>query len=221
VRLLRSAGELCSSNEDCPWVLHLDGVSYSALPDSWGSSLIVVAMAAALLYLLGGAMWMNRSQGVALSHEQLLAGGLLPNRWFWVEIHSLVIDGVNFVRGGGAHRPVSVVSSPQWSSAVVPPLMDDQSSQRRRRSGHSGQGSSGSAKSKRSSRKSKKSGSPSKGSSSSSSRKSGKGGGRGGRKEQEQEGFSPSQSPIPSLREVDLGRQETEMTDAFGLVLRR
>ena len=95
-----AADQMCGGNS----LNHVMLVECSA----WGWELVVAAGLLAAGYLVGGALYMHRSKGVALSRDNLLAGSLLPNRPFWEELRSLVADGVHFAKarsgggGGGA-----------------------------------------------------------------------------------------------------------------------
>ena len=124
--------------------------------------------------------------------------------------YGLVMDGVAFTRSGGRIR------GQRASGAALLKDGDGDANQKRRASSHASLGSAKSSKSAKSS------------SSKSSSKKSNKSRSKERRKSGDSAKIKGAVGKVPSEvtapapdQEVNLGRQQTDMTDAFGNLLRR
>lgn len=176
-----------------------------------GWELCIALLLACSIYLVGGALWTHRSQGTPLTKERLMAGELLPHRLFWMGVSGLVVDGVRFTRTLGRARGTHPGQGREGAAEL---LMGDKARRSSADTGHSGKsrGSSKVSKSKKEKKSKKGSASetapPSKG-------KKGKEESSGGH----EPAFAPA--PLPAPPSVNLGRQETDMTDAFGNILLR
>ena len=160
---------------------------------AWGCTLLGVFALGAALYL---------GVGIGLRHQQGVRGGLremVPHRAQWAELRALVEDGAAFVRGGGRHggrgAPLLLTESEGGGASAL----SDRTSN--------------SSKSKKSSKAKQSKAKKKKGSSSPDKVQSQGGGGR--------RDAAPPPPPPPPPPPVNLGRQETEMTDAFGRLLTR
>jgi hypothetical protein len=64
----------------------------------WGWTFVSSLASCIAGYILVGALYTHRTQGVPLTKAEFLAGSLLPNKAFWSVSRELVTDGVRFSR---------------------------------------------------------------------------------------------------------------------------
>ena len=92
VTLQRPVDKACEGDEDCPWVIHLDGVTCTAM-SNWGWKFISWLGAGCIAYIGGGVVVGAKTRGKPARLDAH------PHHATWLDIYGMIQDGVRFARG--------------------------------------------------------------------------------------------------------------------------